>query len=1323
MKSITTKDIRMPTKFPEYGPGSVRDTVHGPLDDVGKAFKLLRRQADVHLLGKLIRFMTECGGVAIKFRENGFVTNFMTVHGPVKLLKEPSDEKQLSGIGVEVKAKPQHHKFLIGKAQAHIQKSRDVTVAGIIIPGANYADRESITITGAKEAARVIVEARVKELDNMVEDSMTVDPKHHRHFVAGRGEVLRRIGDEFSGAVDSIPRDRVTRDKVNPKGARNCINAAIARMNESVKDLEDMVTIDCEIEQPDHMSVMGAKGSEVQKITTDSNVQTKFPDNDIENGGIAPPVSNGGRSSNPNIIRTTSKKESCEKAANILQELVPIIAEVSVPNELHKYVIGHQGTGEEVHTKLEAAKNVEIQKSFEVSVEVYQEYHPEVIGRGGEVAKKLREDSSVQIQLPKNEEEVEVVTITDGTNSSLCAKHIIPSSGQFIEDSTRGSTAYATASRVKGEVIPSKDVCINLQVQVLVNYATKDTAYLSVGIEVSISSQHQQSASGLLAQPHQHGADHVPDHGDPHVLRLATHNYRKDNPLLTPSAGIEVSIRGSTAYTTASRVKWEAIHSKDTYSNLQVQVLLDYAIKDTAYLSVGDKREAEHSLQQQLAGHGVGQEVLLYRHLRHQQDIQIQVTAEVFYGHTPEVIAALSPTSRENEMHGISERMGIVFTIEYQSMHMVETVKYFTIPPTTISAKEIMAHRIMELKQPHASFYSESFSQIRVFEEKEPGWETSAEFTELFSSFKERPNTPKEEISSHVFTSITTFLGKLFTPSIFIHRINNQKLAVYDYKNSAPNQINFIQPNAGVISVLMDTYDDTIFHTVNCYLVASKVNIENRNSASLGNSEPATGALIFNRICTIFYGAPMSAIRTTVMIQWDKRDGSPPMNEIVCQDIDVFTMKLCDQGGKLDNVTAEKISYYLYYTTPTHSESDMALDSTTLERLPEYNKEFVRGAHHHQQLGAPPIQDLVDYAKVEEALQCYLQPLKIQHVLAKKGLLTLVVTCTVTPSSMTGFNKSEENFIWFSRKGDAHGEMNHCPLNVWPDAESHEDFVIRGDFPRMMGEFNTLAGDFTMHLVILRMETSFDQGLFQNHHATAGTSKAFMMANYQQKVLEGLSTVKTITKLTSPCLLQKEMVGVHSIPREYDCDPVNTEIHEIEELARQELSDSMELKEDLQSLTNACAILFTVTMAINNSASFTTVGGVLHWHSGDFPYSGKCSSLKKLISLLNIFEEWFDDTKMVVNIDVINATTAPIIMLHRLRDVQHVHRGHVQLCLPPQGGLAVTDQCLRHPLHRDHGHQQFCQLQHCWRSSPLAFWGLPIFRNGLTTPGWWSTST
>lgn len=43
---------------------------------------------------------------------------------------------------------------------------------------------------------------------------MTVDPKHHRYFVAKRGEVLRNIADEFGGVVVSFPRNGVVGDKV-----------------------------------------------------------------------------------------------------------------------------------------------------------------------------------------------------------------------------------------------------------------------------------------------------------------------------------------------------------------------------------------------------------------------------------------------------------------------------------------------------------------------------------------------------------------------------------------------------------------------------------------------------------------------------------------------------------------------------------------------------------------------------------------------------------------------------------------------------------------------------------------------------------------------------------------------------------------------------------------------------------------------------------------------------------------------------------------------------------------------------------------------------
>merc|ERR1711884_338663 len=330
MANIVTKEIMIPAK------------IHNTMIGAG---------------GKLIQsIMSECGGVAIKFPENGSGSDKVTVRGPVddvekaiKLLRELSDEKQLSGISAEVKAKPQHHKFLIGRAGCHIQKIRDDTGARIIFPGSGDADRESITIIGNKEAvakAKADLEARILELDNIVEDSMTVDPKHHRYFVARRGEVLRKIGDDFGGVVVSFPRNGVASDKVTLKGAKNCIEGAMARIEEIVQDLIEQVTIDCEIEQQYHRTVMGAKGSKVQKITQEHNVQIKFPDKAVENGGSVPQQEGDQqRSSNPNIIRITGKKGNCEAASQALLELVPIEAQVAVPYEFHRFIIGQKGMG------------------------------------------------------------------------------------------------------------------------------------------------------------------------------------------------------------------------------------------------------------------------------------------------------------------------------------------------------------------------------------------------------------------------------------------------------------------------------------------------------------------------------------------------------------------------------------------------------------------------------------------------------------------------------------------------------------------------------------------------------------------------------------------------------------------------------------------------------------------------------------------------------------------------------------------------------------------------------------------------------------------
>jgi hypothetical protein len=80
--------------------------------------------------GKLIHaIMEECGGVTIKFPPTESNSDKVTIRGPKddvekakQQLLELSTERQLSGFTAEVRAKPQHHKFLIGRNGVNIKK-------------------------------------------------------------------------------------------------------------------------------------------------------------------------------------------------------------------------------------------------------------------------------------------------------------------------------------------------------------------------------------------------------------------------------------------------------------------------------------------------------------------------------------------------------------------------------------------------------------------------------------------------------------------------------------------------------------------------------------------------------------------------------------------------------------------------------------------------------------------------------------------------------------------------------------------------------------------------------------------------------------------------------------------------------------------------------------------------------------------------------------------------------------------------------------------------------------------------------------------------
>ncbi|EDX07677.1 vigilin [Drosophila simulans] len=449
--------------------------------------------------GKLISsIMEECGGVSIKFPNSDSKSDKVTIRGPkddvekakVQLL-ELANERQLASFTAEVRAKQQHHKFLIGKNGASIRKIRDATGARIIFPSNEDTDKEVITIIGKEESvkkAREQLEAIIKECDEVTEGEVSVDPKHHKHFVAKRGFILHRISEECGGVMISFPRVGTNSDKVTIKGAKDCIEAARQRIEEIVADLEAQTTIEVVIPQRHHRTIMGARGFKVQQVTFEFDVQIKFPDRDatepvegLTNGGSG---ENGGENEGQegeqeveekakqepvrqcDVIRITGRIEKCEAAKQALLDLIPIEVELSVPFDLHRTIIGPRGANvrqfmskHDVHVELphselksdvikvcgtparvaEAREALEKMiedyeadsadrelRSFVLHVDVDLEFRSKLIGRHGAVINKLRADHDVNISLPKRDEPNDrIISITGYQANAEAARDAI----------------------------------------------------------------------------------------------------------------------------------------------------------------------------------------------------------------------------------------------------------------------------------------------------------------------------------------------------------------------------------------------------------------------------------------------------------------------------------------------------------------------------------------------------------------------------------------------------------------------------------------------------------------------------------------------------------------------------------------------------------------------------------------------------------------------------------------------------------------------------------------------------------------------------------
>lgn len=414
--------------------------------------------------GKVIQSISdECGGVHIKFPDSKSKSDRVTLMGPKDMVEKAkntlvdlSKDKEISGYTETLVAKPQHHKFLIGKKGANIIKIREATNARIVFPSSTDSNQDTITIIGKKEnviSAKQQLMDIIKDLEKTTESEIDVDPQYHRHFVLRRGEILRQISDELGGVSVSFPKQGSNSSKVIVKGPPECVEAAKQRIAAIVDDLSKRITIDVIIEQKHHRTIMGSQGSKVKHIQTEYNVDIKFPERAEGSDGEHAVAENGDGVRASDIIRVSGRPENCEAAKLALLDQVPITIEVDIPFKMHRHVIGQKGKDvrelmkiHDVHIQvpapemqldtikilgspkncaaakeallnlkedLDAKERDREARSFEVRVQVDPEFHPKIIGKQGAVISKIRDQFNVNIQLPRQgDEEQDIIKIT-----------------------------------------------------------------------------------------------------------------------------------------------------------------------------------------------------------------------------------------------------------------------------------------------------------------------------------------------------------------------------------------------------------------------------------------------------------------------------------------------------------------------------------------------------------------------------------------------------------------------------------------------------------------------------------------------------------------------------------------------------------------------------------------------------------------------------------------------------------------------------------------------------------------------------------------------
>ena len=212
------------------------------------------------------------------------------------------------------------------------------------------------------------------ELERGFTTSFDFPQKHANYLIGKRGENINKLREEFDVDI------QVNDGKVELKGPKAKADAAKSRILAMSKKLDDEATHVLKIRPQYHREMIGAKGSQVNRLQDRYNVRVQFP----------------------RSAQITRDDESVADGASDVGAGSKHHRSNQAPDEV--VIRGPKKGADEARDELLSLLQYTIDNSHSSVVSVAQSQLPSLIGQGGREMESIREVTGAKIDVPGNRE-------------------------------------------------------------------------------------------------------------------------------------------------------------------------------------------------------------------------------------------------------------------------------------------------------------------------------------------------------------------------------------------------------------------------------------------------------------------------------------------------------------------------------------------------------------------------------------------------------------------------------------------------------------------------------------------------------------------------------------------------------------------------------------------------------------------------------------------------------------------------------------------------------------------------------------------------------